>query len=72
MTQLPNNPLKSSVPKDVPINSSISYLNQPTVPQFVQTQQNTPLSQNMPINGVQKPNIEKDTSKCLYIYRYNY
>ena len=63
MSQLPNQLLKSSLPHGVPSTQSMNYLNQSSLPQFVPTQQNTPLTQSMSMNGVQKSQNGKDTSK---------
>jgi hypothetical protein len=63
MSQLPNQLYKSSLPLGAPMDQSINYLNQGPLPQFVPTQQNTPLTQSMSMNGIQKPINGKDTSK---------
>ena len=66
MSQLPNQLLKSSIPLVVPVNKSVNYSNHPPLSQYVPTQQNTPLTQSMSMNGLQKPQNGKDTSKLLY------
>ena len=63
MSQLPNQILKSSLSHIVPVDQSMNYINQSSLPQFVPTQQNTPLTQSMSMNGIQKPQNGKDTSK---------
>ena len=63
MSQLPSQLLKSSLPLGVPSAQSMNYLNQSSLPQFVPTQQNTPLTQSMSMNGVQKSQNGKDASK---------
>jgi hypothetical protein len=63
MTQLPNQLLKSSIPLVVPVNKSANYSNHPPLSQYVPTQQNTPLTQSMSMNGLQKSQNGKDTSK---------
>ena len=67
MTQLPNHILKSGIPGLATIDQPINYMNQTNLPQFVPTQQNTPLNQSMSVNGVQKPLLGKDISKKWYI-----
>ena len=63
MTQFPNHLLKSGVSLIGSMDQSINYINQPPLPQFVPTQQNTPLNQSISMNGGQKPQTGKDTSK---------
>jgi hypothetical protein len=65
MTHLPNQLLKSSLPLVVPADQSMNYINQSALPQFVPTQQNTPLTQSMSMNGLQKSQNGKDTSKKI-------
>ncbi len=60
MTQLPNHIIKSSAPGTASIDQSMNYLNQTSLPQFVPTQQNTPLNS---MNGIQKSMLGKDASK---------
>ena len=60
MTQLPNHILKSGIPGLATIDQPINYMNQTNLPQFVPTQQNTPLNS---MNGIQKSMLGKDASK---------
>ena len=60
MSQLPNQLLKSPLPL---VDQSMNYMNQSALPQFVPTQQNTPLTQSLSMNGLQKSFNGKDTSK---------
>ena len=62
MSHLPNQLLKSSLPL---VDQSMNYMNQSALPQFVPTQQNTPLTQSMSMNGLQKSQNGKDTSKKI-------
>ena len=68
MSQLPNQLLKSPLPSVAPGDQSMNYLNQSSLPQFVPTQQNTPLTQSMSMNGLQKAQNGKDTSKNYINY----
>ena len=63
MSQLPNHLLKSSMPISPPMDQSMNYLKHSQYPQFVPAQQNTPLTQSMSMNFIQKSQNGKDTSK---------
>ncbi len=63
MTQLANHQLKSSLPLMAPLEQPMSNLKHPIYTQFAPTQQNTPLTQSLSMNGLQKSFNGKDTSK---------
>ena len=67
--QLPNQLLNSTFSSIVPINQPLDDLIQP-LPQFVPMNQSPSSTQNISMNGIQKPKNEKDISKVLYNNNY--
>ena len=67
--QFPNQLLNSTLPQIVPIGLSINDAKQ-TLSPFIPSNQNTSLTQNIPMNGIQRLQNEKDKSKYYDIINY--
>ena len=63
MSHLANHQLKASAVPIVPLEQPMNNIKYPIYTQFVPTQQNTPLTQSVSMNGFQKSINGKDTSK---------
>jgi hypothetical protein len=67
--QFPNQLLNSTLPQIVPIGLSINDAKQTLTP-FIPSNQNTSLTPNIPMNGIQRLQNEKDKSKYYNIINY--
>lgn len=67
--QFPNQLLNSTLPQVVPIDQSINDAKQ-TLSPFIPSNQNTSLSQNNPMNEIQRLQNKKDISKYYNIINY--
>ena len=67
--QFPNQLLNSTLPQIVPEGLSINDAKQ-TLSTFIPSNQNTSLTQNIPMNEIQKLQNEKDISKYYNIINY--
>jgi hypothetical protein len=67
--QFPNQLLNSTLPQIVPIGLSINDTKQ-TLSPFIPSNQNTSLTHNIPMNGIQRLQNEKDKSKYYDIINY--
>jgi hypothetical protein len=67
--QFPNQLLNSTLPQIVPIGLPINDTKQALSP-FIPSNQNTSLTKNTPMNGIQRLQNEKDKSKYYNIINY--